>query len=118
MTAWLLWPLRLLAFVGWYARELVLTSYYVLRDNLTPGQHSWPGNARVVTHCLTDAQFTLLVGLITLTPGTLVLGTRREEGRRVLYVHGLYFKDADAVRADVAKLERRLLKALPPIGAK
>lgn len=128
--SWLSWPLRFVWFWLWYARELVSSSLTVLKDNLTPGQNSRPGIARIDTACRTDAEITLLAALITLTPGTLTLGTTLEDGRgpvpdeerttrrqvaadaritRVLYVHGLYNDDADDLRVDIHDMERHLL---------
>jgi len=80
----------------------------------------------VRTSCRTDLEVTVLSSLITLTPGTLTLGTRREgavgdaagdpDARRLLYVHGLYADDADGLRADIHDMERRMLHALRRTG--
>ncbi|WP_434742085.1 Na+/H+ antiporter subunit E [Micromonospora sp. SH-82] len=119
MTAWITWPLRLVAFAAWYVRELVVANVVVLRDNLTPGQDSTPGIARLDTRCRTDAEITLLAALITLTPGTLTLGTTTSadaKGTRVLFVHGMYAPDADALRAELRVMETRMLHAVRPSG--
>ena len=102
------WPWRWLVFWCWYAWALVTSSKAVIKDLVTPGVQARSGIARVRSNCRTDAEVTLLSALITLTPGTLTLGTRRagavgdEDGdpdaRRLLYVHGLYADDADALR--------------------
>jgi multicomponent Na+:H+ antiporter subunit E len=113
MRQLLTWPFRGLAFAGWFAKELVVSNLVVLRDNLTPGQDSTPGIARYVTRCRSDYENTLLASLITLTPGTLTLGTAAEgDGERVLYVHAMYHPDADAVRADLRDMESRMLHAV------
>lgn len=125
------WGFRLAWFAAWYARELLMASLIVLKDNLTPGQDSRPGIARVETDCRTDAEITLLAALITLTPGTLTIGTALEgpsgplpdderipprqvdKNRavtRVLFVHGLYNEDADDLRVEIGEMERRLLR--------
>lgn len=110
---WLTWPFRLLTFAGWYAREIFLANIAVLRDNLTPGQNSTPGIARYATRCRSDAETTLLAALITLTPGTLTLGTETiPEGQRVLFVHGMYAADADALRGELDGMETRMLRAV------
>lgn len=111
--SWLSWPLRILWFILWYIKEVFISNVNVLRDNLTPGQDSTPGIARCSTHCRTDLEVTTLAALITLTPGTLTLGVHNElAGTRVLYVHSLYLGNGDAVREDIADMERRLLHAL------
>ncbi|MDN5692234.1 MAG: Na+/H+ antiporter subunit E [Micrococcaceae bacterium] len=117
------WPLRLAAFTLWYAWALATSSGAVLKDLLTRGRDAAPGIARVHTNCTSDAEVTLLSALVTLTPGTLTLGTNRvadPEGLpgagRLLYVHGLYAQDADALRAEIHDMERRMLHAVRKRG--
>lgn len=110
--SWLTWPFRLLVFLAWYARELVLSNVAVLRDNLTPGQNSTPGIARFPTSCRTDHELTVLAALITLTPGTLTIGTATTEGTRLLFVHGMYHRDAEELRADLQNMETHMLRAI------
>ncbi|MCK6095661.1 Na+/H+ antiporter subunit E [Micrococcus sp. EYE_162] len=111
------WPVRWLVFWCWYAWALVTSSGAVLHDLITPGDQARSGIARVHTNCRTDPELTLLSTLITLTPGTLTLGTRREaDGRRLLYVHGLYADDADALREEIHDMERRMLHAMRRTG--
>ncbi|TCP52987.1 multicomponent Na+:H+ antiporter subunit E [Tamaricihabitans halophyticus] len=116
---WLSWPIRLLVFTGWFAKEIVVASAVVLRDNLTPGQASTPGIAHYATRCRTDAELTLLAALITLTPGTLALGTETTPaGARVLFVHGMYNVDADALRTELRDMEGRMLHAVRRRGGR
>lgn len=115
--SWLTWPWRMGAFWSWYIGALVWSSLTVLRDNLTPGQDSTPGIARVETHCRTDAELTLLGVLITLSPGTLTLGTETRDDVLVLYVHGMYVKGPAELRAEVYDLERRMLRAIRRTGS-
>jgi len=120
------WPVRWLVFWCWYAWALVTSSRAVLADLVTPGDQARSGIARIRSNCRTDAEVTMLSALITLTPGTLTLGTRRagargeEPGdpgaRRLLYVHGLYAEDADALREEIHEMERRLLHAMRKEG--
>ncbi|AZN29794.1 sodium:proton antiporter [Flaviflexus salsibiostraticola] len=110
--SWLTWPFRLLLFILWFAGQIIVTNVAVLRDNLTPGQDSTTGIGRYDTRCATDWELTLLASLITLTPGTLTLGTQSEGGQRTLFVHSMYNPDADDLRADLAVLENRMLRAV------
>lgn len=112
--SWLTWPHRLFLFFCWYVKEIVVANVAVLRDNLTPGQDSAPGIARFTTRCRTDTEITLLAALITLTPGTLTLGTETvDDGHvRVLFVHGMYAADADALRTELRTMETRMLHAV------
>lgn len=114
---WLTWPIRLLYFVLWYAKELVVSSVAVIKDNLTPGQDSTTGLTRMPTRCRNDVELTILAALITVTPGTLVIGNTTEDGQRVLFVHTLYFPDADVSRQELAAMETQMLKAVRREGA-
>lgn len=114
---WLTWPFRLAAFAIWFAREIVVANIAVLRDNLTPGQDSTPGVVRYTTRCRTDVEITLLAAFITLTPGTLTLGTETtSKGQRILFIHGMYAVDAEALRAEIEGMETRMLHAVRRAG--
>ena len=99
--SWLSWPFRMLFFLLWFAKEIVVSSAAVMRDNLTPGQSSTPGIVRLRTRCRTDVEVTLLAATITLTPGTLTLGIQRDpdDGARVL-------ADLERVEADLHAYSR------------
>ena len=111
---WVSWPFRLLFFLVWFAREIVVSNLAVMKDNLTPGQSGTPGIVCLHTRCRTEGEVTLLGALITLTPGTLTLGADRrgEDGPWVLFVHGLYSPDADTLRGELQEMESRMLRAL------
>lgn len=112
--SWLTWPLRIAGFLGWFTWQVAVSNVTVLRDNLTPSQSSTPGVARFVTRCRTDAELTGLAALITLTPGTLTLGTSPEAtpgAARVLYVHGMYHPDAGSLAAELRTIEDHFLHA-------
>ncbi|MDO5633841.1 MAG: Na+/H+ antiporter subunit E [Micrococcus sp.] len=117
----LTWPWRLLVFALWFVWALISSSAAVLRDLLTPGNDARPGIARIASNCRTDWEVTLLSVLITLTPGTLTLGTNRDPDAagtdqhgapRRLYVHGLYSDTPAELRADIHDMERRMLHAV------
>lgn len=112
---WLTWPFRILGFALWFGKEIAVSNVTVLRDNLTPGQAATPGIAGLTTRCESDVELTLLAALITLTPGTLSLGTaprQDDAAARVLYVHGMYCADADALREELRRTESRMLRAV------
>lgn len=113
LTTWLIWPFRLFTFAIWFLKEMVVASLTVLTDNLTPGQKSTTGIARCDTECQTDAEATLLAALLTLTPGTLGMGTElTADGRRVVYIHNMYAPDAESTRQEVHDMENRMLRAI------
>jgi multicomponent Na+:H+ antiporter subunit E len=111
---WITWPVRLASFALWFSKEFIVANVKVMRDNLTPGLDLTPGIARFETQCRTDLEITFLAALITLTPGTLSLGTERvgPDHRRVLLVHGMYAPDAHTLRLELARLEERMLTAI------
>ncbi|WP_026553019.1 Na+/H+ antiporter subunit E [Arthrobacter sp. H20] len=115
--SWISWPFRLLALALWFVKEIVVSNVAVVWDNLTPGQNSTPGLARFVTRCRTDAEITLLASMITLTPGTLTVGTTIDDddderpGAKILFVHAMYSPDADHLREELLDMESRMLRA-------
>lgn len=116
--SWFTWPLRILAFLGWFTKEVITANFTVLRDNLTPGQDSSPGIARVPTRCRSDLELTLLAAFVTLTPGTLTMGTDIDPTTRsrVLFVHGMYASGPEELRAETLEMESRMLTALRRTG--
>ena len=117
--SWLTWPIRLVGFLLWFMLQVAVSNLQVIRDNLTPGQNSTPGVVALDTRCRTDLELTWLAALITLTPGTLTLGTAQPttaEAPRRLYVHGMYHRDAPPLRVELRTIETRMLRALRRTG--
>ncbi|WP_018297947.1 Na+/H+ antiporter subunit E [Corynebacterium lubricantis] len=114
MSSILSWPLRVLGFWAWYAKEFAVANSSVIKDVVTPGNDATPCIARYECVSLTEGFYTLIAALITVTPGTLVVGAGEttDKGVRVMYVHGLYHDSADALRADLRDMETRMLKGL------
>lgn len=100
---------RGLAFAVFYVWELVLSSFRVAHDVLTPHLHAEPGIIAVPLDARTDTEITVLANLISLTPGTLSLDVSAD--RRTLYVHAMYLDDGpDTLRDDLKEqMERRVL---------
>lgn len=101
---------RLLQFAAYFARELCVANAQVVWDVLTPRSRLQPGIAALRLRTRTDAEVTLIANLVTLTPGTLTLAIARDPD--VLYVHGMYAGDPDAFRAQLARMETRMLRAV------
>lgn len=113
--SWVTWPFRVGGFLLWFAGQVVLSNAKVIRDNLTRGQDSTPGVVALDTRCRTDAELTWLGALITLTPGTLTLGTATQadsDAPRRLYIHGMYHREATSLRVELRTIEDRMLRAL------
>ncbi len=102
---------RLILFLGFYLRELVLASVRVAYDALTPTHHMRPAMLAIPLDAKTDFEILLLANLITMTPGTVSIDVSTD--RRVLYVHAMYVSDPEALRHEIkSKLERRVLALL------
>lgn len=106
-------PGRGVALVGlalWVVVEVVRASAQVARDIVAPT----PGLASVILvvplRTRTPLETAVVSGLITLTPGTLTVAVHEEP--RVLWVHGLYGADPEQLRADLVRLEGRVLRAM------
>jgi multicomponent Na+:H+ antiporter subunit E len=102
---------RLVLFIGFYLKALVLASLRVAHDALTPTHYMRPAMLAIPLEARTDFEILLLANLITMTPGSVSIEV--SEDRRVLFVHAMYVEDPDAVRREIkASLERRVLELL------
>ncbi|MGZ3216160.1 Na+/H+ antiporter subunit E [Paracoccus sp. T5] len=88
-----------LRLVVMFVYELIVSSFSVLRDVLTPGQNSKPALIAVPLNVTTDLQITLLANFISLTPGTLSLDV--SDDRKTLYIHAMFGDDPGAIRAQI-----------------
>lgn len=103
-------PWRLLGFVAFYSWELVASSASVAWEVVTPVHRSRSGVIAVPIASRTPFEITWLANLISLTPGTLTVDVDLDH--HLLFVHGLHVRDPDSFRAEIADLERRLLRVL------
>lgn len=104
-------PPKVLSFVAYYLKELVVSNIIIASDILTPTHYMKPGVVAIPIKAKTDFEITLLANLITMTPGTLSLDVSAD--RKTLYVHAMYIHDVDALRADITNnFERRVLEML------
>lgn len=114
--SWLTWVPRILWFVLWLGKEIASCSWSVIHDNVTPGQDSTVGIARIATQCRTEFEVMLLGSIITLTPGTLTVGSVSDEvngqTKYALYVHSMYSETQDELRQEIADMEQHMLAAV------
>ncbi|WP_022872073.1 Na+/H+ antiporter subunit E [Nesterenkonia alba] len=106
------WIWRILSFLFWYAKEFFLANLRVTIDVLRPTRRmkANPAIAAVPAASVSDAEWTLISALITLTPGTLTITISKEH--RVLYVHGMFAETRDALAEEIQEMENRLLRAM------
>ncbi|TWT03249.1 Na+/H+ antiporter subunit E [Planococcus sp. CPCC 101016] len=96
-----------------FLKELFLSSIQVLRIVIKPNMNLKPAIFELETELKQDWEITLLSALITLTPGTLVVGISNDQKR--LYIHALDFEDIDeAVSSIKDTFERAILEVSRP----
>ncbi|GAA4472992.1 hypothetical protein GCM10023190_04340 [Enteractinococcus fodinae] len=109
----LTWLPRWIWLIVWFIGQIISSSVAVLNDLVTPGIKAEPGIARVKTDCETDAEVTILSAFITITPGTLTLGTHiDDDGARWIYVHSLYDGSPAAVAEGSLDMQNHILAAM------
>ncbi|ANU11526.1 Na(+)/H(+) antiporter subunit E [Planococcus antarcticus DSM 14505] len=96
-----------------FLKELFMSSIQVLRIVIAPNMNLKPAIFELETELKEDWEITLLSALITLTPGTLVVGISDDQKR--LYIHALNFEDIDkAVNSIKDTFERAILEVSRP----
>jgi multicomponent Na+:H+ antiporter subunit E len=101
---------HVVVFLVTFAVDIVMANLRVAFEVITPGYAMRVAIVRVPTATRTPLEATVLANVITLTPGTLTLEV--DPDNYDLYVHGLYVDSIDDFRAQIATIERRLLKAM------
>lgn len=102
-----------IALVLLFLKELALSSIQVLQIVIKPKMDIKPAIFELETDLKYDWEITLLSALITLTPGTLVVGI--SDDQKKLYIHALDFKDIDeAVDSIKNTFERAILEVSRP----
>lgn len=98
-----------LSLLLFFIKDVLVSNIRVAREVLSIRRTGRPGIVAVPLSVKTDLEITLLVGLITLTPGT--LGIDISSDRRTLYVHSMFVTHPDDVRAAIkGGFERRVLE--------
>jgi multicomponent Na+:H+ antiporter subunit E len=101
---------QVIRFALFYVGELILANLRVAYGVLKPSSLR-PGVVAVPLDVQTDAEITLLVNLITLTPGTLSLDISADHS--VLYVHTMHVDDVEEFRCQIKQgFERRVRELL------
>lgn len=93
-----------------FLKELIMSSLRVAYDVVTPTYHMKPGIVAIPIEAKTDIEITMLANLISLTPGTLSLDVSFD--RKTLYIHAMFVEDPEAMRAEMKKMEQRLLAVM------
>jgi multicomponent Na+:H+ antiporter subunit E len=97
--------------IGFFLYELVISSFKVAWDVLTPLQKSKPAVVAVPLDTCSDAELTVLANLVSLTPGSLSLDISDDHSH--LLVHAMFVDDPAAFKQEIKQgMERRVLEAL------
>lgn len=96
----------------WFVWQLIVASTVVAWEVLTPTQHVRQGIVEIDLRTDSARVATLVANITSLIPGTLTLEVATDPPR--LYVHVLHLRDIDAVRADAARLEELVVRAVAP----
>ncbi|MEL6517664.1 MAG: Na+/H+ antiporter subunit E [Pseudomonadota bacterium] len=86
---------RVVRLIGYFLYELILSSFRVAWDVVTPTHLSNPAIIRMPLDAKTDLEILLVTNLISLTPGTLSLDVTPD--RSCLIVHAMFADDPDAL---------------------
>ncbi|WP_290787975.1 Na+/H+ antiporter subunit E [Halomonas sp.] len=99
---------RILGFLVFFIKELLLANLKVGFDILTPPWHMKPGVIAMPLEARTELEITMVANLISLTPGTLSLDV--SDDRKVLYIHAMFLDDEEELRRNLKEMEHRALE--------
>ncbi len=112
-------PIGILRLLAHFVRLLWISNWTIVKTSLRPTPSSL--RAAIVAAPLTQRSAvvtTIVSNFITLTPGTLTLdAVLGADVPPMLYIHVLGFVESEAVRADVAQIERWAIAAVTPDDA-
>jgi multicomponent Na+:H+ antiporter subunit E len=102
---------RALNLILFFMKELVISSFRVTWDVITPSHISRPGIIGVPLSARTDLEIFLVSNLLSLTPGTLSVDL--SEDRSTLFVHVMFLENVEKTRLEIKNgLEKRVLEVM------
>lgn len=106
-------PIATGAYVLFVLRSVVAGTLRICTEALTRADGTTPCIVELPLRCRTDGEIVSLASSITITPGTLVLGTAAgtDDTPPTLFVHAMFGRDSGEVIADLRDMESRLLRA-------
>lgn len=100
----------IVSFLLFFLKELVKANLNMAKTVISPRPDLKPGVVAVPIDLPSNAAITLLVNLITLTPGTLGLDVSSDQ--KVIYIHALDARDPEVFRAAIKNGFERRVKEL------
>lgn len=104
---------RVSRLIGYFAVRLVVANLVVAREIVTPGSGLSPGIVEIRLRTRTPTEVVLMALAVGLTPGTLTVAIRQDPP--TLFVHGMHAEDPQTFRAELARLQDRMLPAVRPV---
>lgn len=99
-----------IGFALFFIWELLKANFRLAYDVVTPRDYMRPGIVSYKLEAESDIEITLLMNLISLTPGTLSLDVSSD--KKVLYIHAIYVGETQEFREEMRQFECRLLEVL------
>ncbi len=90
---------KLIAFVLFYIKDVVITNVQVAYDVLTKKHHMTPGFVAIPVEGLSDRQLLVLSNLLTMTPGSITIDLSQD--KQTLFIHAMYIETVDEVREEI-----------------
>ncbi len=92
---------KLLSFVLFYIKEVVISNIIVAYDVLTKKHHMTPGFVGIPVDGLTDRQLLVLSNLLTMTPGSFTIDLSQD--KKILYIHAMYIDSVEQVQQEITE---------------
>lgn len=102
----------MIVYLAWLIGQVVAGSVTVARRTLRPGRFAEPSIVAFPLRCETDLEVTWMASSITITPGTLVVGTAHGSDVEpvTVFVHSVFDQDRESVQEGLRDMEDRLLR--------
>lgn len=102
----------MVAYVAWLIGQVIAGSLTVARRAVVPGRFAEPSIVAFPLRCNTDLEVTWMASSITITPGTLVVGTAHGTDSEpvTVFVHSVFDADRESVNEGLWEMEDRLLR--------
>jgi multicomponent Na+:H+ antiporter subunit E len=98
---------RLLLFIIFYFKELLLSGVLLARDIIRPKKTFTHGIIRIGIDISSPTALMTMVNLVSMTPGSLIIELTPDH--RYLYVHVMYLEDPERFESDLKnKFEKKI----------
>jgi multicomponent Na+:H+ antiporter subunit E len=99
---------HLISFLFYYLKVVLLSNISIAADILSPRLRMSPEVVDLPLKTKSEAEILTISNLLTMTPGSLVLGYDRE--KNMLKVHIMYYRDPGSFYKTVDEIQNRIEK--------